>query len=301
MRSGSTLNKIREINKNKTLYLFMLPFALIFAAFVFIPVVISVYYSFTSFNVLEVPKWTGIDNYVRLFLYDRVFLIAIKNTFLFAAITGPVGYILCFLFAWLLNEMTPKLRAVLTLFFYAPSLTNIYVIWKVIFSGDTYGLINAYLLKFGVISEPVLWLSNPDYMKTIIIIVALWSSLGTSFLAFIAGFGTVDRGLYEAAAIDGIKNRGQELWYVTLPVMRPQLLFAAVLSIAGSFGIGSIITNLVGSPSTDYAAHTIMNHLDDFGSVRFEMGYACTIATILFLIMVFSNKLVQKLLFKIGK
>lgn len=289
-----------KIRKNYTCYLFMAPFAVIFITFVVIPVATAIIYSFTSFNVLEPPVFTGWENYRKLFLNDSLFTIALKNTLTFALILGPGGYILSLMFAWFINDLSPKFRAFMTLLFYAPALSNIYVIWKIIFSGDDYGILNAYLTKLGITYGPILWLQDSRYMMSAVIVVLLWSSMGTSFLAFIAGFQTIDDTLYEAGAMDGIKNRWQELWYITLPAIRPQLMFGAIMSIASSFGVGDAITAIVGFPSPNYAAHTIVHHLQDYGFVRFDMGYACAIATILFVIMIAINNVVQKFLQKVG-
>lgn len=275
---------------------------IIFFLFTVIPVVISIGLSFFNFNMLEMPRFVGWQNYARLLLDDDVFMIALKNTFLFAAITGPVSYIACFLFAWIINELSPKVRALMTLVFYAPSISgNVYFIWLIFFSGDSYGYLNGFLQKFGFILEPIQWLSNEEYILPIIIVVQLWLSLGTSFLAFIAGLQTLDRSLIEAGAIDGIRNRWQELWFITLPSMRPQLLFGAVMQITASFAVADVSIALAGFPSVNYAGHTVVTHLMDFGSIRFEMGYASAIATILFCMMIGANKLTQKMLRKVGE
>ena len=297
----SLRNTGRNIIKWRVSYLFILPFMLIFLTFTVYSVIQAVYYSFTQFNMLEAPIWIGLDNYKNLLFNDSVFLTAVKNTLLFAAITGPVSYFMCLFLAWFVSELPPKPRAFLTLLFYAPTLANIFMVWKLIFSGDENGILNAWLLRIGVTTSSIQWLTNPKYMATVVIIVILWSSLGASFLSFIAGFQNVDRSLYEAGAVDGVKNRWQELWYITLPVMRPQLMFGAVMSITSSFGIGDQISELCGFPSANYAVHTIMNHLSDYGSTRFQMGYACAIATILFLLMVGCNKVIQNMLAKVGE
>lgn len=277
------------------------PFFILFFIFTVVPVLLSVVLGFTTFNMLEWPTFVFMDNYIRLFLDDEIFLIAIKNTLIFAAITGPGSYMLSLFFAWFINELSPKVRAVVTLLFYAPSISgNVYLIWTVIFSSDQLGYANAWLIKLGMIQKPILWFSDKNYIFPLIIAVALWTSLGTSFLTMIAGFQVVDKTLYEAGAVDGVKNRWQELWFITLPTMRPQLMLSAILAITGSFGFGGVITALVGFPSPDYCAHTIMHHLEDYGSTRFEMGYASAIATILFLMMVGCNLLVNKLLRKVG-
>ena len=288
-------------HKHKDKYLMILPFAAIFVLFSLIPVIVAIILSFTSFNMAEMPKFIGFENYISLIVDDDVFLTAVKNTFVLAVVTGPLSYILCFVLAWLINELPPVPRAILTLIFYAPSISgNAYLVWKLIFSSDTYGYANAWLLKLGIIKDAILWFENASYILPILIIVQLWLSLGVSFLSFIAGLQTVDKSLYEAASVEGVKNRWQELWYITLPSMKPQLMFGAVMQITNSLSISGISMELAGFPSVNYAGHTILTHLHDYGYVRYEMGYACTIAVILFFIMMLCNVLVQKLLRKIG-
>lgn len=230
-------------------YFMCAPYFILFVCFTVIPVVISIFYSFTDFNMIQSPDFVGFSNYTRLFLRDDIFLIAIRNTVILAGITGPVGYLMCFFFAWALNEFTPKVRAVLTLMFYAPSISgNAFLIFTLLFSGDSYGFINAWLIKLGIIDSPILWFQDTNYMMPLVIVVLLWTSLGTSFLSFIAGFQGVDRSYYEAAAVDGVRNRWQELWYVTLPLMKESLMFSAVMSITGAFSVGPTIDGLVGFP-----------------------------------------------------
>ncbi|WP_183604671.1 carbohydrate ABC transporter permease [Paenibacillus phyllosphaerae] len=292
---------MREIKNKKHSYILMAPYMLLFAAFTILPVIMSIVISFTYFNLLEFPRFIGWQNYSRLFLEDDVFLTAIKNTLLFAAITGPVSYIACFVFAWIINELGPKLRAIMTLIFYAPSISgNVYFIWQIIFSGDRYGIANGFLIKLGIILEPIQWLKTEQYILPILILVQLWLSLGTGFLAFIAGLQTVDRTLYEAGAVDGVRNRWQELWFITLPSMRPQLMFGAVIQLTTSLAVADVSINLAGFPSVNYAAQTIVTHLIDFGTIRFEMGYASAIATVLFVIMLGTNLVIQRLLRKVG-
>ncbi len=291
----------KEMKRNKVAYFMLAPFFLLFIIFTILPVILSMFLSLTDFNMLQMPNIVWFDNFTRLFLEDEIFLIACKNTLIFAAITGPVSYMLSLLIAWFINELPPKIRSVVTLVFYAPSISGqVYLIWKTLFSSDAYGWVNATMMKLGLISSPVLWFEDADYVMPLCIVVALWTSLGTAFLSFIAGFQTIDRSLYEAAAVDGIKNRWQELWYITLPTMKPQLMFGAVLSITSSFGFGAIVTALCGFPSVDYAAHTIMHHLDDYGGSRYEVGYASAIAVVLFVIMFSCNIIIKKALAKVG-
>lgn len=290
-----------RIKKNRASYVMLAPYFILFFAFTVIPVITSITLSFTSFNILEPPKFIFWDNYVRLFLEDDVFKLAIKNTLIFAVITGPISYIMCLIFAWIINEFKGKLRAFLTLIFYAPSISgNAYVVWNLFLRGDKYGYLNGFLMKWGWLNNAIIWMKTEKYVLPFLIVVQLWLSLGTGFLAFIAGLQTVDRTLYEAAAVDGIKNRWQELWFVTLPSMKPQLMFGAVMQITQAFAVSDISIQLAGNPSINYAGTTIVTHLLDYGSIRYEMGYASAIATILFLLMVGSNKLIQKLLRKVG-
>ena len=292
----------KEMKRNKTAYFMLAPFLILFIVFTVLPVVLSMLLSLTDFNMLEMPGWQGIKNYTRLFLEDEIFMLACQNTLIFAAITGPVSYLLSLLVAWFVNELAPKVRAVVTLIFYAPSISGqVYLIWKTLFSSDSYGWANANLMKLGIITQPILWFEDANYVMGLCIVVALWTSLGAAFLSFIAGFQTVDRSMYEAAAVDGIKNRWQELWYITLPTMRPQMMFGAVLAITNSFGFGGVVTALCGFPSVNYAAHTIMHHLDDYGGQRYEIGYSSAIAVILFIIMYGANVIIKKALAKVGE
>ena len=291
----------RKLYLNRTLYVMMFPYMLGFTLFTILPVLISLYLSFTSFNMLQFPRFVGFNNYLTLFLDDEIFITAIKNTIVIAVICGPFGYLLSFVFAWLINELPDKLRVLMTLVFYAPSLSgNAITVWALIFSSDIYGYANAFLIKWGLINTPITWLTNAKYILPIVIAVQLWMSLGVNFLSLIAGLKGVDKTLYEAGAVDGIRNRWQELWFITLPSLKPQLMFSAVIQIANALGVGSITTALCGFPSVSYAGHTIVNHLTDYGSLRYEMGYASAIATLLFLASIGLNKLIQRIIRKIG-
>ena len=291
----------RELYINRQYYYLVAPYTILFIVFTVLPVLMSLYLSFTNFNLLEFPRWLGWENYMRLFVDDKVFITALKNTAILAVITGPLSYIMAFVFAWLINELPPKIRSIMTLIFYAPSISgNVYLVWKLIFSSDIYGYANAFLIKFSIINEPITWLSNEKYIIWILIIVQLWLSLGVSFLAFIAGLQSVNKELYEAGAIDGIRSRWQELWYITLPQMKSQLMFGAVMQITSSLSVATVSTQIAGFPSVNYAGHTIITHLMDYGSIRMEMGYASAIATVLFAIMILANLLVRKILRKVG-
>lgn len=290
------------MNQESTSYLMMAPFLILFAIFTVIPVIATIAISFTNFNVLETPDFVGWQNYINLFVHDEIFMKALSNTLVYAVITGPLGFIIAFVVAWILNEMSDIIRAVMTFIVYIPTISGTaFVVWKLIFDGDVYGYANSFLMSFGFIDEPIQWLTTEAYIMPIIIIVQLWMSMGTGFLAMRAGFSSIDTTLYEAAAVDGVKNRFQELFYITVPAMGPHLMTAAVLQISGMFANANVSSNLVGSPSTNYAGHLIIQHLSDYSSVRYQRGYASAISVILFLMMIAMNKLVLKLLNKVGR
>ena len=262
-----------EMKKHKVAYAMVAPYMLIFTLFTVVPVLLSMVISLTNFNLLEIPDFVFLDNYIRLFLDDDIFIIACKNTLIFAVIVGPVSYMMSLMVAWFINELPPKIRAIVTLIFYAPSISGqVYLIWGTLFSGDSYGWVNGILLDLGIITSEIQFFQDAKYVMPLCIVVALWTSLGTSFLSFIAGLQGIDRSMYEAGAVDGVRNRWQELWFITLPSMKPQLMFGAVMAITSAFGFGGVVTALCGFPSVDYAAHTIMHHLDDYGGMRFEVG-----------------------------
>ena len=301
MKREQLQNDWQKAKRMKTCYLFLAPYAILFFTFFILPIASSIYFGFTYYNILEAPKFVGLQNYINLILQDEVFLTAVRNTLVIAVITGPIGYILSFLFAWFINELPRWMRTLAVVVFYAPSIAgNAFYVFSILFRGDVYGYLNAILMQFALIDRPILWLTDPNYMLTVIIIVILWMSMGTGFLSFVAGLQGVDRSMYEAGYVDGIRNRWQELYYITLPSMKPMLLFGAVMSITSAFNVCDVPRALAGYPSTDYAARTIVTHLFDYGFSRFEMGYASAIATVLFLVMILCNKIIQSVLRKVG-
>ena len=290
------------IREYGTDYLFAAPFFILFILFTLLPIAASAVLSFTDFNAVSIQRFVGIRNYLNLILDDGLFLQALKNTFFLSVVTGPVGYFLCLLVAWLLNELGDRMRSFITLLFYAPVISGgAYTVWQIIYSDDAYGFLNGVLLKLGFIDAPMQWLTDTSYMMPAAIVLILWMSFGTGFLSLIAGFKNVDKTLYEAGEVDGVRNRFQELWYITLPYMKPQLMFSAIMSITGAFGIGDVITAVFGFPTSGYALHTLVHHMQDYGNTRFEMGYASAVAIVLFLIMIAANGLVQRMLRKVGE
>lgn len=211
-------------------YVMLAPFIVFFTLLIAVPMIASVVLSFFEFDMVSMPVASGFSNYFRMLFDDEVFIKTLKNTLILAVITGPAGFLLSFVLAWFLNEFKPMVRTVLSFMFYCPALIgNAYYIWQVAFSNDSYGYVNSMLLSMGFITEPVQWLKNASYVMPIIIAVQLWMSMGVSFLANISGLQNVNSEMYEAGAIDGIRNRWQELWYITLPSMKHMLLFSAVM------------------------------------------------------------------------
>ncbi|MEK5038250.1 carbohydrate ABC transporter permease [Sporosarcina sp. FSL K6-3457] len=284
----------------KNPYLFLLPYILLFTVFIIIPIVMAIYLSFTNFNTIETPGFIGFLNYLNLLTQDEIFMqYVLPNTVLFAVIVGPGGYILSFLLAWSLSQLTRVPRMILALIFYSPSMTSgvaMVVVWKVLFSGNQAGYVNSLLMKLGILTEPLIFLQDTRFIMIIMIIVALWGSMGVGFLAMLAGVLNVDETLYEAGAIDGIRNRFQELFYITIPSMKPQMLFGAVMAIVGTFSTGVIGVALTGSnPTPSYAGQLIVNHIEDYGFIRFEMGYAAALSVVLLLIIFLFSYISKKL------
>lgn len=288
------------MKKNKTTILYLLPYALLFVIFIVVPVVTAIGLSFTNFNTIETPSFVGFLNYINLLTQDDIFMqYVLPNTIVFALVVGPGGYILGFLLAWVLAQLPKIPRTILSLIFYSPSMTSgvaMTVVWTVLFSGNQSGYVNAFLINLGILNEPIIWLQDVRYIMPIMIVVALWSSMGVGFLAMMAGILNIDKELYEAGAIDGIKNRFQELIYITIPAIKPQMLFGAVMAIVNTFANGMIGVQLTGAnPTPGYAGQLIVNHIDDYGFLRYEMGYAAAVSVVLLLIIYLFSHFAKKL------
>ena len=291
----------QEMKKSWQIYVMLAPFLLIFLTFTVLPVIMTMGISFTTYNVLEKPVFVGLENYRRLFVGDAVFAKAVKNTIVFALFSGPLGYVLAFAASWCINEMGRYVKAVLTFLFYIPTISGMaYTVWKMILGSDMYSYFNSFLLNLGLIDAPIQWLNTEAYILPIVIVVQLWMSFGTGFLTMVAGFTTIDQQYYEAGAIDGIRNRFQELRYITIPLMVPHLMTSALLQITAMFSNTTATNNLVGFPSTNYAGHLIMTHLNDYANIRVERGYASAIAVVLCVLMISMNRFILNKLKKMG-
>ncbi len=271
-------------------YLFIAPYALLFSLFIVIPVVIAIGMSFTNFNSIHIPSFVGFMNYVNLLTRDSIFMqYVLPNTILFAVIVGPGGYVLSFFLAWCLSQISKGPRTVLALLLYSPSMTSgvaMTVVWRILFSGDERGYLNALLLNLGWISEPIAFLQSSEYLMPVMIVVALWSSMGVGFLAMLAGMMNIDESMYEAGAIDGVRNRLQEVFYITIPLMKPQMLFGMVMAVVNTFQVGYIGVSLSGAnPTPQYAGQLIVNLIEDYGFIRYEMGYASAASVVLLILI----------------
>lgn len=292
----------KQLKQDFEFHILWLPFLALFFIFTILPIISSVALSFTDFDAVSMPKFIGLENYFRMFTSDEVMPVALKNTVLFAVFIGPCGFALSFFLAWIINEFGRSARSILSFLFYSPALVgNAYYIWQIAFSGDSYGYVNSLLMSFGIVTEPIQWFRNEQYVFIIIVLIQLWLSMGVSFLANIAGLQNIDDELYEAGAIDGIKTRWHELWYITLPSMKSILLFGIVMQIQSAFSVSAIPMALAGYPSVNHAVDTILSHLQDVGAERFEMGYASAISVVLFLLIIFTKQILTKFVNVMGK
>lgn len=292
--------KSRNNRDNLRSSLLILPYALLFFAFILLPIIIAIGLSFSYFDVINIPTFAGLNNYITLLTGDEVFMkFVLPNTMLYAIVVGIGGYLLSFIMAWILAQVTPRVRTVYALALYTPSMVGpimIQVIWKTIFSGDQGGIANTILKELGIIDQPLQWLISSEYFMIIMIFISLWSSMGIGFLSMLSGILNVDQELYEAAYVDGIKNRAQEIIYITVPSMKPQMLFGAVMSIVNAFNMGWIGVALAGAnPTPDYAGQLIANHIDDYAFSRYEMGYAAAVSVVLLVLVWCCSKVANKL------
>ncbi len=297
------MNKKNKWNdsQEKTAYLFLAPYIVLFFMFIALPVAVAIFLSFTNFNSVEFPDIVGLKNYIALFTTDSVFMqYIIPNTIKFALIAGPFGYFLSFILAWMLAQIPKLPRTILALILYSPSLTAgvaMNVLWTIIFSGDQSGYLNNFLIRMGAIIEPIQWLQSPKYLMGIMILVTLWSSMGVGFLAMLAGVLNINYEIYEAGYIDGIKNRFQEIIHITIPSMKPQMLFGAVMAVVSTFQAGSIGVALSGTnPTPQYSGQLIVNHIEDFGFIRYEMGYASAISVCLLVFIWYISRFIWGIL-----
>lgn len=292
MNNEENVASIKKARKKKfnSAYLFIGPYAIIFIVFVVLLILISFLLSFTYYDGVNMPHFIGLTNYVTLFTQDLDFMqSALPNTIKYALIVGPVGYMLSFFLAWVLAQLPRRFRNVAAIILYSPSLTGgvlISVVWKAMFSGDSRGYINYLLLNWGIINEPLQFLQDKTTIFIIMVFVGLWSSMGIGFLAMLSGILNTNREIYEAAYVDGMKNRFQEVVYITIPSMKPQMMFGAVMSIVSTFNSAGLASALTGaSPTPQLAGWLISDHMQDYAFSRMEMGYASALSVVLLMLV----------------
>jgi multiple sugar transport system permease protein len=288
------------LDREGSAYAFLSMYGLLFFVFIVVPVMVAILLSFSFFDTIQPPTFTGLKNYIALLTQDDIFMrYVLPNTIKFAVLVGPGGYVLAFMLAWILAQLPKGPRTVFALILYSPSMTTgiaMAAVWKTLFSGDQNGYLNSFLLQLNVIQEPIQWLQSPEYLMTIMIVVTLWSSMGVGFLAMLAGILEINPELYEVGSLDGISNRFQEIIYITIPSMRPQMLFGAVMAIVATFQAGAIgVTLSGGNPTPQYAGQLIVNHIEDYGFLRYEMGYAAAVSVVLLLMVLFFARVANKL------
>ena len=289
----------KHIDRHSVFYM-QAPFVILFILFIIIPVIIAIALSFTDFNSIEKPNFVGLENYINILTNDNTFTeFAIPNTIVYSVIVGVGGYLLSFFLAWSLAQIPKGPRTVMAIILYLPSMTAgimLSTVWQVFFAGDKVGYLNALLLKLDVIQSPITWLSDSRYLMMIMIIVSLWSSMGIGFLSMLAGILNVNKELYEAAHIDGVRNRIQEIIYITIPAIKPHLMFGAIMAIVNAFQNGSIGVQLSGAnPTPGYAGQLIVTHAEEYAFVRYEMGYSAALSVILLIIVWGVSQLSKKL------
>ena len=300
MKSICKKKKKFHQRRDKSITLFLLPYLLMFSIFILLPILLAIVLSFTNYNGVQLPVWIGLDNYKAKFTQDRVFMQnVLPNTLWIAIIVGPLGFILQFLLAWMLAHIPHLPRTVLALIFYSPPMTSgiaMATIWKVMFSGDRLGYVNSLLLKWNLIESPIQFTTDSRYLLGIVIIITLWSSMGMGFLSILSGILNCDTEGYEAAYVDGIKNRFQEIIYITIPMMKPSMLFAAVMCIVNAFSVGQVAIDLTGSnPPPQYAAQTFVTHISDRGFNQYEMGYAAALSVVMLILVFLVSQVANKL------
>mgnify|MGYP004662299341 CR=1 FL=1 len=299
-KQSSPLAKKRPLRSRDVWgWLFMAPFLIPLIVFGIIPVIYSLCMSLFSYNLYEPAVFVGLDNFRSLLLEDEEFGKAVKNTLIYAFTVTPIVFLLNFILAWVINSFKRGLRNLLVVLFYIPQMTTgtaMTVIWLYVFSGDRYGVLNYLLTSLGWISAPIQWTTDTGILFGVVIFIGIMMGSGMSFLTFVAAFQALPADMYEAGRIDGIRSSFQELIYLTMPQMKPQLLFSAITSSVAAFAIADIPAQVAGFPSPDYAAHTIALHMRDYGFTRFEIGYASAISVILFALTFATGFVLRKVL-----
>lgn len=275
--------------------MFIAPALILFTIFVAVPVGASLFFSFTKYNVIQSPKWVGLNNYRNLILYDPRFWKAVRNTVVYVVGVVPFSISLSLLLAVAIDQKI-RLKNLYKTLFFMPAVTSVValsVVWKWLFAGEKYGLINHFLLKLGL--QPIDWLLSPTWTLPAIMIMSIWAGLGYNMILFLAGLQAIPNSLYEAADADGA-GAMSKFWHITLPLLRPTMTYAVIMSTIASFQVFEQVYIMAGSTSAGVGgvldcALTIVAYLYDSGFQRFMMGYASAIAYLLFAAVFFMTLL----------
>ncbi|MGB2629718.1 MAG: sugar ABC transporter permease [Candidatus Omnitrophota bacterium] len=277
---------LQKLNKQKISYLFIALPALLFFVFQLAPVVISFFWSFTDYDVVHAPTCVGLANYKNILFNDPLFWKAMGNTVLYVIGVVPIGVCVSLLLAVAIDQKI-KFKNFFKSIFFLPTVTAIVavsVIWKWLYAGEKYGLFNYFIMKLGF--NPVDWLSSPTWTLPSIMIMSIWAGLGYNMILFLAGLQTIPHVMYEAAEIDGA-GFWKKFFNITLPLLKPTIVFVAIMSFIFSFQVFEQVYIMTGGQGgiggVLNSALTIAAYLYDKGFQKFEMGYASALAYIIFL------------------
>jgi putative chitobiose transport system permease protein len=271
-----------------TPYLFLAPALVIISVFILYPTAAVVYYSFTEYNIVRPPEWVGLQNYERLWR-DPIFWKALSNSFLYLIVT-PTLIVLSIALAIVVNRPLPGVNVFRALY-YIPVISGtiaVGIAWRWLFDTNG-GLINGILVSLGILEQPVQWLAEPAFTLPIAMLLTIWIGLGYYMMVFLAGLQNIPEDLYDAAVIDGC-NGFQKHWYVTLPGLRPQIVFVAVISSLAAIEVFNEIFVITGGLGGILNSGVTMVFYLWRQAFRLQnAGYASAIAMVLLLItLVFS-------------
>ncbi|NQU95640.1 MAG: sugar ABC transporter permease [Candidatus Omnitrophica bacterium] len=277
-----------KLNEAKWSYIFIAPAVLLFLIFVVGPVIASFYWSFTEYDAIHAPKWVGLANYKNIFFNDPRFWKSVRNTCLYTLGVIPLGTALSLLLAIAVDQQI-RFKNFFRAIYFIPSVTSVIalsVIWKWLFAGEKYGLINHILIRVGL--QPVDWLMSPVWTLPAIMIMSIWASLGYNMILFLAGLQTIPKTVYEAADIDGA-NVFDKFWHITLPLLKPFTVFVVIIGFITSFQVFErvyIMTQSeLGIGGVLDSALTVVAYLYDMGFRKFKMGYASALGYIVFVVV----------------
>ena len=276
----------RQLDWHPIAFVFIAPALLLFLIFIFVPLFASLFLSFTQYNVLHPPVWAGLANFRQLMFHDPRFWKAFRNTVCYVVGVVPIGISTALVLAAALEELT-RGKQLFKVLYFIPTVTSVVAIaavWKWLFAGEKFGLINYFLIRLGF--HPVDWLLSPTWILPAIMIMSIWAGLGYNLVFFSAGISTIPQTLYEAAKVDGASWWGR-FWNVTVPMLRPTLVFVVVMAVINSFQVFDQVYIMTGGTGEGTggvldSGLTMVSYLYDQGFMQFHMGYASAIAYLIF-------------------